>query len=110
MIDPLDHVLNALDTLHAESLDPVRLDAWQEAKAALQDARERCAALVSVAHRARNLVDILDRYEKAVEDGNRGLIAHLAEAGSEAEERLVDALNGVLPDLRAATDLQDEPE
>jgi hypothetical protein len=104
MTDPLDRVLNALDLLHSEGMDPVVLDAWQEARDALHEARERHAALLAVAHRARELIDLLDRYQEALEDGDEDLIALVAGAGSEAEDRLVDALNNVVPDL------QDEPE
>lgn len=108
MTDPLDRVLNAVNALHSENMDPGALDAWGEAKTALHEARERYAALVAVAHQAQDLVDILDRYEEALEDGDKDLIALLSAAGSEVEDRLVDALNGVVPVLQEEPDLSED--
>ncbi len=107
MNDPLDRIRTALDLLNAQDRDPATLDVLQEARSALQEARERLAPLVAVAHRARDLITILDRYEEALEDGDEDLIALVAGAGSEAEDRLVEALNSLGADFG---DEQDEPE
>ncbi len=48
---------------------------------------------MAVAEEARGLLEILDEYNEAIEAGHEERIADLAEAGAEAEDALVDALN-----------------
>lgn len=80
MTDPLDRILNALDVLHSEKLDPVLLDAWQDARSALHEVREHRAALVTVARRARDFVEIM--YERALDTGDEDMLTLLAGPGS----------------------------
>ncbi|TNC74162.1 hypothetical protein [Rubellimicrobium roseum] len=70
-------------------------EAWKEAYEALLEAIDERKAFMAVTGAAMTLVDVLDAYEDALEEGNQERIAELAEAGAEAEDTLVDALNQV---------------
>jgi hypothetical protein len=93
--NPLVRALAALDRL--EPADKAGDDAgvWQEARQALLAALEEREAFLTVVGTAAGLIDVLDDYDDAVEAGDEKLIEELAQAGSEAEDALVDALNRV---------------
>ena len=89
MIDPLDRIMSALDLLRSEGMDPVALSAWEEARDAVHEARERHGALIAVARTARDFVGLL--YERALETGDEDLIALLTGADPEAGDEPADA-------------------
>ena len=91
--DPLSHALQALTRALDADPPPNVADAIREAADALLLAVEEHKAFVTVANTAMALVEALDDYEDAVEDGDEAKIAAASEAGEEAEDALVDALN-----------------
>ena len=91
--DPLSHALQALSRALDADPPPVVAEAIREAADALLVAVEEHKAFVTVANAAMALVEALDDYEDATEDGDEAKIATEAEAGGEAEDALVDALN-----------------
>jgi hypothetical protein len=74
-------------------MPPEAAEVLKEVSDALVDAVEERQAFVTVATAAMTLVEVLDDYEEAVEDGDEEKITAAAEAGEEAEDALVDALN-----------------
>lgn len=91
--DPLSRALRALAHAQDAALPPDAVDALSEMSNALSEALEERKAFVTVANAAMTLIEVLDDYEEAVESGDEGKIAAAAEAGDEAEDGLVDALN-----------------
>ena len=101
--DPLSRAFRALARAQGAALPPDAVDALSEISDALLEALEERKAFVTVANAAMTLIEVLDDYEEAVESGDEGKIAVAAEAGDEAEDGLVDALNE-LHALVASTD------
>ena len=91
--DPLSRALHALTRAQGAVMPPEAADVLKEVSAALLDAMDERKAFVTVANAAMTLVEVLDGYEKAVEGGDEAKITAAAEAGEEAEDALVDALN-----------------
>lgn len=91
--DPLSHALQALTRALEADPPPAVAEAVREAADALLVAVEEHKAFVTVANAAMTLVEALDDYEDATEDGDEAKITIAAEAGEEAEDALVDALN-----------------
>ena len=91
--DPLSHALQALSRALDADPPPAVAEAIREAADALLVAVEEHKAFVTVANAAMALVEALDDYEEATEDGDEAKITIAAEAGEEAEDALVDALN-----------------
>ena len=91
--DPLSHALQALSRALDADPPPAVAEAIREAADALLVAVDEHKAFVTVANAAMALVEALDDYEDATEDGDEAKIATAAEAGEEAEDALVDALN-----------------
>ena len=91
--DPLSQALATLGSIQGADMPPAMAEALKGVSDAIVEALEEREALNAVADRAMTLVEVLDDYESAIEDGNEEQIASLAEAGSEAEDALVDALN-----------------
>ncbi len=63
---------------------------------------------MAVAEEARGLVEILDEYNEAIEAGHDKRLADLTEAGAEAEDALVEALNQLHLLLTGEADLSGE--
>ena len=63
---------------------------------------------MGVAEEARRLVEALDEYNEAIETGHDKRLADLTEAGAEAEDALVDALNQLHPLQTGEADLSGE--
>lgn len=91
--DPLAHALQALTRALSTDPPPAVAEAIREAADALLVAVEEHKAFVAVANTAMALVEALDDYEGAVEDGDEEKIAAASATGAEAEDALVDALN-----------------
>jgi ABC-type transporter Mla subunit MlaD len=91
--DPLSHALQALTRALSADPPPAVAEAIREAADALLVAMEEHKAFVAVANTAMALVEALDEYEEAVEGDDEEKIAAASEAGAEAEDALVDALN-----------------
>lgn len=91
--DPLSRALVALASVEGADMPPMVAEVLKEVSAAILQGLEERDALTAVADRAMTLVEVLDNYESAIDDGNEEQIASLAEAGSQAEDALVDALN-----------------
>ena len=108
--NPLARALSALDRLQSPDMNLAAAAAWQEARDALLEGMKQRGGFVAVVHRAIDLIDALDGYEDALEAGDEGQIDKLAEAGTEAEEALVEALNEVLPDTGTDADLSGDAQ
>lgn len=91
--DPLSRALRALAHAQGAALPLDAVDALSEMSDALLEAPEERKTFVIVANAAMTLIEVLDDYEEAVKSGDEGKIAAAAEAGDEAEDGLVDALN-----------------
>jgi hypothetical protein len=91
--DPLSRALHALTRAESAVMPPEVADIVKEVSDALLEAMDERRAFVTVANAAMTLVEVLDDYEEAVEDGDEEKITAAAEAGEEAEDALVDALN-----------------
>ncbi len=91
--DPLSRALHALTRAQGVAIPPEAVDALKQVSDALSEALDERTAFVTVANAAMTLVEVLDDYEEAVEDGDEARITAAAEAGEEAEDALVDALN-----------------
>lgn len=91
--DPLSRALHALSRAQGTALPPEAAEILKEVSDALLEALDERKAFVTVANAAMTLVEVLDDYEDAVEGGDEEKITAAAEAGEEAEDALVDALN-----------------
>jgi hypothetical protein len=91
--DPLSRALHALSRAQSTALPPGAADILKEVSDALLEALDERKAFVIVANAAMTLVEVLDDYEEAVDGGDEEKITAAAEAGEEAEDALVDALN-----------------
>jgi hypothetical protein len=90
--NPLVRALAALDRLEPAEKSNDDAALWQEARQALLAALEEREAFLAVVGTAAGLIDVLDDYDDAVEAGDEKRIEELAQAGSDAEDALVDAL------------------
>lgn len=93
--NPLLRALAALDSIEPKGGSLDEINVWKAAREALLAAAEEREAFIAVVGAAAGLVDVLDDYDDAVKADDKTRIEELAEAGSDAEEALVDALNRV---------------
>ena len=91
--NPLSRALHALTRAQSTVMPPEAADILKEVSDTLLEAMDERKAFVTVANAAMTLVEVLDDYEEAVEGGDEDKITAAAEAGEEAEDALVDALN-----------------
>ena len=91
--EPLSRALAALARVQGPDLPSIVSAALNEASDAILEAMQEREAFVAVTNGSMRLIEVLDEYEEAIEDGNEEQIATLAEASAEAEDTLVDALN-----------------
>lgn len=106
--DPLPRALAALASAQSPDLPPAVSEALREASDAILEAMQEREAFVAVTNGSMRLIEVLDEYEGAIEDGNEEQIATLAKAGAEAEDALVDALNELHTLITHGADLSNE--
>ena len=106
--DPLAHAFQALTRALSADPPPAVAEAIREAADALLVAVDEHKAFVAVANTAMALVEALDEYEEATEGGDEAQIAAASEAGAEAEDALVDALNELHTLVGPVTDASEE--
>jgi hypothetical protein len=108
--NPLVLALAALDRLEPTDKQPTEAADWQEARRAILRAMQEREVFLTTVGAAVGLIDVLDDHNDALEAGDEDRVTELAEAGADAEDVLVDALNQVHDMLGLEDEASDDAE